>query len=183
MVNDLSLFVLKLECQLKYTQTTEKRSVFTLKPSKISIPSFKGLLLHVLLDDYALKHVVLFGSYGLSLGHIAINSKIDINWDFGTFLALRCLPVFHFFQFMFSEYRFWSWKKWINISPFFDRNFMDYVYFKQTKYNYWCQRQQWWGCYCQTGIPNALWLQTEIFKYWKWCRWLTGLVWFSSPVK
>lgn len=106
MVNDLSLFVSKLECQLKYTQTTEKRSVFTLKPSKISIPSFKGLLLHVLLDDYALKHVVLFGSYGLSLGHVAINSKIDINWDFGTFLALRCLPVFHFFQFMFSEYRF-----------------------------------------------------------------------------
>lgn len=57
-----------------------------------------------------LTHVVSFGSYGLNLGHVDINGKIAINWDFAVFIVLWCLSVFYFFNFIFSEYRFWWWK-------------------------------------------------------------------------
>lgn len=87
-------------------QDSEKYSAFMLQASKISSPSLKQLLLHVLLSDYVLTHVVSFGSYVLNLGYIDINGKIAINWDFAVFIVLWCLSVFYFFNFIFSEYSF-----------------------------------------------------------------------------
>lgn len=52
------------------------------------ISSVKQLLLHGWLSNYVLNHVVSIGSYGLSLGHVDINGKIAITWDFAVFSAL-----------------------------------------------------------------------------------------------
>lgn len=46
------------------------------------------LLLHGWLSEYVLNHVVSFGSYGLNLGHVDINGKRAINWDFAVSSAL-----------------------------------------------------------------------------------------------
>lgn len=51
-------------------------------------------MLHVQLDDCVLKHVVLFGSYGLRLGHVAINSKLTLT---GILLPLQRCDAFLYF--------------------------------------------------------------------------------------